>query len=592
MNALDTYLSTIAEGEMQKTASRESFREASFDDLAKAAGIKIAEDCCSKCGSRMEKLGSLYQCSCGMMKKAGEKCACGGAMMKTSEGYKCAECGAEKTAAAGHMSLERRENLPAKQFAVPAKKAISAGTTVKGESKGAYPIPDLKHARNALARVSQFGTPAEREMVRSKVYARYPELKTHFEAQHGESPTAGSNIKKVEQGGIGKSASKLTPARRNKLPSKSFAVPEAKAKKIGVASEIKGKAKGKYPIPDAAHARNALARVSRFGTPAEKSSVRAKVHSKYPGIGKEKESGTKLAAFYAAYDGDIVKMAAAAGMEKEALLELLGKYAPNLLSAGKSALRGMKAMGKGKNLLGMGKGLSAGQLAAQKGVATKAFGAAKGALGASQPAQLLRRAGQAQVGGSTLAQHAGNVGNWIKANPYKSMALAGGGGVLAGKTVLSSAKELVEVGDKAGRVLAKTAQSIPIDEIKESIQEAQDREDIPGRAHRWQLGGGLLGAASGALPGAGAGVLASKLLGRGGSALPIAGALLGGGLGAYKGQSLGKEYGAEEAAADKAVSLLRALRAHRAGERTGYGEGLQRGYAYGRGYGGEQGASE
>lgn len=42
---------------------------------------------------------------------------------------------------------------------------------------------------------------------------------------------------------------------------------------------------GRYPVNDAAHARNALARVSQFGTPSEKAAVRAKVAKKFPGIG-------------------------------------------------------------------------------------------------------------------------------------------------------------------------------------------------------------------------------------------------------------------------------------------------------------------
>lgn len=39
-----------------------------------------------------------------------------------------------------------------------------------------------------------------------------------------------------------------------------------------------------YPIEDASHARNALARVSQHGSPAVKAEVRRKVHEKYPGI--------------------------------------------------------------------------------------------------------------------------------------------------------------------------------------------------------------------------------------------------------------------------------------------------------------------
>lgn len=43
-----------------------------------------------------------------------------------------------------------------------------------------------------------------------------------------------------------------------------------------------------YPIPDESHARNALARVSQFGTPAEKAAVRATVARKFPNIGRAK----------------------------------------------------------------------------------------------------------------------------------------------------------------------------------------------------------------------------------------------------------------------------------------------------------------
>jgi len=63
---------------------------------------------------------------------------------------------------------------------------------------------------------------------------------------------------------------KLTAAQRKKLPKKEFALPG-----------------GRYPINDMSHARNALARVSQHGSPEEKKKVRAKVHKKYPSIGKK-----------------------------------------------------------------------------------------------------------------------------------------------------------------------------------------------------------------------------------------------------------------------------------------------------------------
>lgn len=60
---------------------------------------------------------------------------------------------------------------------------------------------------------------------------------------------------------------KLTTAQRNKLPDSDFAGSD-----------------GSYPIPDQSHARNALARVSQFGSSDLKAKVRAKVKQKYPGI--------------------------------------------------------------------------------------------------------------------------------------------------------------------------------------------------------------------------------------------------------------------------------------------------------------------
>jgi hypothetical protein len=72
---------------------------------------------------------------------------------------------------------------------------------------------------------------------------------------------------------------KLSAAQRQALPKSEFALP-------GKGEGPKGAGSGSYPIPDASHARNALARVSQHGSAAQKAAVRAKVHAKYPGIGK------------------------------------------------------------------------------------------------------------------------------------------------------------------------------------------------------------------------------------------------------------------------------------------------------------------
>lgn len=70
-----------------------------------------------------------------------------------------------------------------------------------------------------------------------------------------------------------KTGGRLTASERHDLPAKDFA---GNAKKES------------YPIPNESHARNALSRVSQFGSPSLKARVGAKVHKKFPGIGKEK----------------------------------------------------------------------------------------------------------------------------------------------------------------------------------------------------------------------------------------------------------------------------------------------------------------
>jgi hypothetical protein len=94
---------------------------------------------------------------------------------------------AEQVKIAKELTEGAREDLPDSAFALPGRK---------------YPIHDKVHAENALARVSQFGTSAERETVRKKVYAKYPELRENFEEREGESPTSKENVKKEKLGAL------------------------------------------------------------------------------------------------------------------------------------------------------------------------------------------------------------------------------------------------------------------------------------------------------------------------------------------------------------------------------------------------------
>ena len=60
------------------------------------------------------------------------------------------------------LTSKDKKKLSKKLFALPGKRK--------------YPIPDKSHARNALARVAQNGTPAEQKKVRAAVKKRFPSI--------------------------------------------------------------------------------------------------------------------------------------------------------------------------------------------------------------------------------------------------------------------------------------------------------------------------------------------------------------------------------------------------------------------------------
>lgn len=68
-----------------------------------------------------------------------------------------------KKANARRNTKAGRKAMSKKSFALPSKKK--------------YRIDDLPHARNALARVSQHGTAAEKKTVRQAVVRKFPSLK-------------------------------------------------------------------------------------------------------------------------------------------------------------------------------------------------------------------------------------------------------------------------------------------------------------------------------------------------------------------------------------------------------------------------------
>ena len=69
------------------------------------------------------------------------------------------------------LTAKSRNNLPGKAFAGPDR---------------SYPINDLSHARNALARVDEFGSSDLKAHVRAAVHRKFPGIKQHDEGRSGK----------------------------------------------------------------------------------------------------------------------------------------------------------------------------------------------------------------------------------------------------------------------------------------------------------------------------------------------------------------------------------------------------------------------
>ncbi len=65
------------------------------------------------------------------------------------------------------LTYSQRKGMPQSEFALPSK---------RHGGKGGYPIEDKAHARNALARVAQHGSAAEKATVRTKVHRKFPDI--------------------------------------------------------------------------------------------------------------------------------------------------------------------------------------------------------------------------------------------------------------------------------------------------------------------------------------------------------------------------------------------------------------------------------
>lgn len=85
---------------------------------------------------------------------------------------------------------------------------------------------------------------------------------------------------RLKDGGKAKGQHRISNAKRESLPRSDFAMP-------GHGKGLGGKGPGSYPIDTHKRAEKALGLVGMHGSPSEKSTVRAAVHRRYPGIGQK-----------------------------------------------------------------------------------------------------------------------------------------------------------------------------------------------------------------------------------------------------------------------------------------------------------------
>jgi hypothetical protein len=562
---LDEYIQNLTEeDEKQKVASAHA-QTMSVEELAHTAGIKLAESVCPKCASQMTKSGSLFKCGCGMMKKAGKK----------KEAFGGITTGSMRGAQLARSSIGRQFGQASRRAAQTADEA--AAPLLKGTGGGELTAKELAAAgggRNMLAKLKA-------KLTGGGGGALQPALKTAslskqaLLAQSALGGLAGymaqGDPKKTPKSGFWRGAG---GGALGALGGAALGAPAGLGGAIagsflggGLGGYLAGRTAKLSPAEQKDFARKKLIEARMQAEEAKHASVEVKTAAAHDQV-----EILKFATVV--YNGDVDQLMVGLledGMDKEAV-GALGRMAKGLWSAGKHAIKGNKEMA-GRSLTGVkrtfGKSAPGKSLAGVKETYRKARGLGAGGMGPQTKGGL-------GVGGALLETAKKHPGYAAGALGTGALGAGAVGGAIAGRKKTAAA---IEVGDAAGRVLAKIALDatpIPMDELRESLEEAKDREDIQGRGTR----GAMIGAGLGGVGGGGAGYGIGRLIG--GSKGGLIGAGLGAGLGMYGGAKAGRPYAEEEARADKAISMLRAMRAHKSGAQTGaragYMAGLRRGY--------------
>ena len=116
------------------------------------------------------------------------------------------------------LNAAERRALPNKDFVFPGK-----GEGPEGKQRGAYPIPDKKHARNALAMAAAHASPAKQAKVKAAVKKKFPGIKVSESTDKALDLVRASIIKKHGKGAIydPKTAKKPSEADKKKAAAES-----------------------------------------------------------------------------------------------------------------------------------------------------------------------------------------------------------------------------------------------------------------------------------------------------------------------------------------------------------------------------------
>lgn len=583
---LDTHLEKLASQAKTETEMEDFLRHATVGELAKLAGITLPENVCTKCGNTMEKLGSIFQCECGMMKKAlvplgvampaarlgGRQVARAAVPVQTA-----AQKSAPLLTGAGGGNLTANELAsaqgPMQRMATGARQALGGlKQRVMGMGGGGQQlVPKTASVKTAIEKCSECGGGLAKsgEIVKCAQcgsMTKSASIATFNRAVNANGGNIDRALTQLEYEGYTKLAFN---------PSAAWA--GAKALGSRAVGAVTGKAKQVAQTYQTASRGLAPGGVMR--------GVKA-VAQQHPGVAAGVAGAGGLGAGYmlgktgAAEGGGINPgwLQAQKGMRRASLAPGSRFFAhPDLVQS--QALESLKGMAIGGGI-GAGVGTVGGALASllsrgRIGLGTGAgVGAGIGGLGGLGIGDIM---GSAKADKAFLAKR-GVIPHWggLRGATFTPEAAS----KYLSKT---SSATLLEVGDAAGRIMAKCAEGPEInpEEVAEAIEEAKEREDVPGRSRAWGIGGGALGG----LAGGGLGYAVPRLLGANPWAKGIGaglGALAGGIGGAY----LGSQEGGEEAQADRLVSFLRGRRAYGTGADEGYQAGLQQGYMAGLTQGG------